>query len=233
MLRSPARPATGTILVPFSPEAPLSGVNTADPARRAAVVPARPCGLPDDFAVPGGRLLLHFGAVDQTCTVWLDGVEVGAHHGGYLPLRADVTDALRGGRRRSSYWRCRTCPTTAARRRQAAAARAAASGTPPSPGYGRRSGWRRCRATYVAATDPHAAASTQRDVVGEVTVHEREAPANPVQRRSASSTDGRSVGSAQVTPGFPRSGRPRRRASVDPRRPAPVRRGGRASTATG
>src|SRR6478672_8490905 len=69
----------GRILVPFSPEAPLSGVG-----RQL---------LPDH-----GRLLLHFGAVDQTCGVRVDGVEVGANEGGYLPFTCDGTDALRSGR---------------------------------------------------------------------------------------------------------------------------------------
>ncbi|MGZ4748746.1 MAG: glycoside hydrolase family 2 protein [Oryzihumus sp.] len=84
----------GEIVVPFSPEAPLSGVGRQ-------VLPdellwyRRDLVLPDGFAVAGGRVLLHFGAVDQTCTVWLNGVEVGGHHGGYLPFALDVTDALR------------------------------------------------------------------------------------------------------------------------------------------
>ncbi|MGA9747570.1 MAG: sugar-binding domain-containing protein [Nocardioides sp.] len=87
----------GRILVPFSPEAPLSGVGRQlQPDellwyRRELVVP-------DGFAVPGGRVLLHFGAVDQTATVFLDGVEVGDHHGGYLPFTIDVTDGLGAGR---------------------------------------------------------------------------------------------------------------------------------------
>ncbi|GAA0843265.1 glycoside hydrolase family 2 protein [Streptosporangium amethystogenes subsp. fukuiense] len=86
----------GDIVVPFSPEAPLSGVGRQLlPGqtlwyRRALI-------LPDHFAVPGGRVLLHFGAVDQTCRVLLNGVEVGAHTGGYLPFACDITDALREG----------------------------------------------------------------------------------------------------------------------------------------
>ena len=42
-------------------------------------------------------MLLHFGAVDQTCTVWVNGVEAGGHTGGYLPFTLDVTDLLTGG----------------------------------------------------------------------------------------------------------------------------------------
>ena len=83
----------GRILVPFSPEAPLSGVGRQTQPDELLWY-RRELLLPDDFAIPGGRLLLHFGAVDQTCTVWLGGVEVGSHHGGYLPFTVDVTDAV-------------------------------------------------------------------------------------------------------------------------------------------
>ena len=41
-------------------------------------------------------MLLHFGAVDQSCTVWVNGIESGSHTGGYLPFTLDVTDQLRG-----------------------------------------------------------------------------------------------------------------------------------------
>ncbi|SDS51360.1 Glycosyl hydrolases family 2 [Nocardioides scoriae] len=87
------RPAAydGPITVPFSPEAPLSGVERQlQPDewlwyRRT---------FPTPPVVDGGRVLLHLGAVDQSCTVWVDGHEVGGHTGGYLPFTLDVTDAL-------------------------------------------------------------------------------------------------------------------------------------------
>jgi hypothetical protein len=57
-----------------------------------------------DFAVNadawGGALvaepvfILHFGAVDYHTTVWLNGIRVGEHEGGYLPFEFDVTAAL-------------------------------------------------------------------------------------------------------------------------------------------
>lgn len=81
----------GPILVPFSPEAALSGVERAigpDDVlwyRRSlplAELPARPVG---------SRVLLHLGAVDQVCEVRADGVVVGAHVGGYLPVTCDLT----------------------------------------------------------------------------------------------------------------------------------------------
>ncbi|MEV6162089.1 sugar-binding domain-containing protein [Streptomyces sp. NPDC052052] len=86
----------GEIIVPFSPEAPLSGV-------RRQLMPGhtlwyrRALLLPDGFTRPGGRVLLHFGAVDQVCRVLLNGVEVGGHEGGYLPFVCDLTAALREG----------------------------------------------------------------------------------------------------------------------------------------
>ena len=92
---TPDRPASyaGEIVVPFSPETVLSGVGRQlQPDewlwyRRSVTAPAPP---------PGGRVLLHFGAVDQSCTVWVDGIEVGSHTGGYLPFTLDVTDQLHG-----------------------------------------------------------------------------------------------------------------------------------------
>ena len=82
------------ILVPFPPEAPLSGVGRiVGPEDRLHY--RRTFALPDSWQ--SGRRLLHFGAVDQECAVVLNGVEVGTHRGGYLPFTLDVTDALRPG----------------------------------------------------------------------------------------------------------------------------------------
>jgi len=84
----------GTIVVPFSPETPLSGVGRRlGPAE--ALWYRRSFGLP--VATEGRRVLLHFGAVDQTCRVAVDGVEVGGHSGGYLPFSFDITAALGAG----------------------------------------------------------------------------------------------------------------------------------------
>ena len=93
---APPRQYDGRILVPFSPEAPLSGVGR-QLQRHERLRYRRRVELPDGFVPLGGRLLLHFGAVDQTCTVLVDDVEVGRNLGGYLPFSCDVTDALRSG----------------------------------------------------------------------------------------------------------------------------------------
>src|SRR5262249_53309791 len=44
----------------------------------------------------GGRLLLHFGAVDYEAMVYVNGVQVAHHLGGYDAFTADITGALRG-----------------------------------------------------------------------------------------------------------------------------------------
>lgn len=87
------RPAyyDGEILVPFSPEAPLSGVERILRPEQTLWY-RRQFSLPDAFMQD--RLLLHFGAVDQCCTVYLNGQEIGSHEGGYLPFCFDITDAF-------------------------------------------------------------------------------------------------------------------------------------------
>jgi len=84
----------GDILVPFSPESPLSGVNRQLQPHETLWY-RRTLTLPGGFLT--GRPLLHFGAVDQSCRVLLNGVEVGAHDGGYLPFTCDLGPALRDG----------------------------------------------------------------------------------------------------------------------------------------
>ncbi|MBQ7785874.1 MAG: glycoside hydrolase family 2 [Clostridia bacterium] len=83
-----------TILVPFSPESALSGVGQI--VRPENYLHYRKkVTLPDGFNQ--GRVLLHFGAVDQECTVFFNGQKLGEHFGGYLPFSFDVTDALTDG----------------------------------------------------------------------------------------------------------------------------------------
>lgn len=42
-------------------------------------------------------MLLHFGAVDWKADVWVNGVSVGSHTGGYTPFEFDITSALKKG----------------------------------------------------------------------------------------------------------------------------------------
>ena len=86
----------GKILVPFSPEAPLSGVNRQLQPQQFLWY-RRTFRMPAGFAGGDERVLLHFGAVDQSCTVTVNGMEVGRHDGGYLPFAVDITDALVAG----------------------------------------------------------------------------------------------------------------------------------------
>lgn len=79
----------GQILVPFSPEAPLSGVKrTLLPTQTLWY--RRALKLPEGFLKE--RLILHFGAVDQSCTLYINGIEAGSHSSGYLPFSFDITN---------------------------------------------------------------------------------------------------------------------------------------------
>ena len=82
----------GKILVPFSPEAPLSGVNrTLQPGRYLWYRRTIRCR-----AGEGQRLLLHFGAVDQIAAVFVNGTPVGGHTGGYTAFSLDITEECTG-----------------------------------------------------------------------------------------------------------------------------------------
>ncbi len=75
----------GRILVPFSPESVLSGVGRQlQPDEYLWYRTMLP--LQADKLEAGFRLLLHFGAVDQACRVYVNGREVTRHTGGYLPF---------------------------------------------------------------------------------------------------------------------------------------------------
>ncbi len=79
------------IMVPFSPEAPASGIGATGYLhvcwyRRT---------FPTPTLEPGERLLLHFGAVDYYATVWINDRFAGRHEGGYTPWSVDITDSLR------------------------------------------------------------------------------------------------------------------------------------------
>jgi len=83
----------GRILVPFPIESQLSRVRRSVSDRErlwyrrtfTATVPS------------GHRLLLHFGAVDWEAAVFVNGVRVGEHRGGYDPFTFDITGALASG----------------------------------------------------------------------------------------------------------------------------------------
>jgi len=78
------------IRVPFSPETPASGVGNTGFYRS--------CWYRREFRAPrldsGQRLLLHFAAVDYRATVWINGLVVAKHEGGYTPFTTDITEYL-------------------------------------------------------------------------------------------------------------------------------------------
>lgn len=80
------RELTGEIVVPFCPESELSGLGERD--FMEAVWYRRTVPIPEEWI--GRRLLLHFQAVDQDATVWVDRVEVARHRGGWTPFTADL-----------------------------------------------------------------------------------------------------------------------------------------------
>jgi beta-galactosidase/beta-glucuronidase len=45
----------------------------------------------------GQRLILHFGAVDYSASVWVNDHLVAQHEGGYTPFSADITDVVTEG----------------------------------------------------------------------------------------------------------------------------------------
>ncbi|MGI6165394.1 MAG: glycoside hydrolase family 2 protein [Limnochordia bacterium] len=82
---------SGKILVPFCPESKLSGVGYRD--FMAVVWYRREFDLPAGWE-RGNRILLHFEAVDYSTEVWVNGVSVGTHRGGYTPFTFDITEQL-------------------------------------------------------------------------------------------------------------------------------------------
>ena len=82
------------IIVPFSPETPLSGVSRVlSPDEYLHY--EKKFELPENFNK--GRIFIHFGAVDQIATVYLNGTEIGTHKGGYTPFTFELTDYIKQG----------------------------------------------------------------------------------------------------------------------------------------
>ncbi|THG29350.1 glycoside hydrolase family 2 protein [Naasia lichenicola] len=85
-----------SIVVPFPPESPGSGIGDTGfhpvvwyrRAITASELAAAGAGA------DGSRIILHFGAVDRSADVWLNGVMLGHHDGGQTPFWFDITDAL-------------------------------------------------------------------------------------------------------------------------------------------
>ena len=82
------------ITVPFCPESRLSGIGHTD--FMESVWYRRTISLPADWV--GHRTLLHFGAVDWSAHVYLDGRLIGEHFGGSTRFHFDITDHVTPGR---------------------------------------------------------------------------------------------------------------------------------------
>ena len=83
----------GQILVPFAIESALSGV-------QQKFTPEDKLWYETEFTVPkswkGKRIILHFGAVDYSSVIYVNGVKAGTHRGSSDAFRFDVTDFLKG-----------------------------------------------------------------------------------------------------------------------------------------
>ena len=81
----------GEILVPFAIESALSGVGKSINEKQLL-------WYEREFTVPSKwmsqRVMLNFGAVDWSADVYVNGVFVGGHTGGYTPFSLDITEAL-------------------------------------------------------------------------------------------------------------------------------------------
>ena len=84
--------AEGKILVPFAVESSLSGVGRKI-AKDEALWYERTFTLPKEWA--GRNVLLHFGAVDWQAEVFVNGIFVGEHKGGFDPFSFDITPFLK------------------------------------------------------------------------------------------------------------------------------------------
>ncbi len=83
-------PLDMTITVPFCPESELSGIGNKD--FMSAVWYRRNFILPEE--AQGQRVLIHFGAVDYKCEVWVNGHSAGVHEGGYVSFAFEITEFI-------------------------------------------------------------------------------------------------------------------------------------------
>ena len=90
-LRSNDSPFGRKITVPYCYQSKLSGIG--ETAFHDVVWYARTF----EYAPSGDeRILLHFGSVDYSATVWVNGTQIAFHEGGHTPFSTDVTHSLAG-----------------------------------------------------------------------------------------------------------------------------------------
>ncbi len=100
------------IIVPFAPETELSGIENVDFLE--AVWYRTTVTIPADWA--GKDAVLHFQAVDHDATVWVNGVEVVRHRGGFTPFSANLSKPSPRRARRPRSWFAPATAGTACRR---------------------------------------------------------------------------------------------------------------------
>ena len=91
VLRGEEESSLGVINVPFAPETRLSGINY-EKKDGEILKYTKKVNIERDFIK--GRVLLHFGAVDQICRVYVNEMCVGGHVGGYLPFTIDISSSI-------------------------------------------------------------------------------------------------------------------------------------------
>lgn len=92
-LQTPPERFDGEIIVPFSPESALSGVNRTLKANECLWY-RRQIESPLGYDPNTEDLVLHFGAVDQFAEVRLNGVSLAHHAGGYLPFSVVLSETF-------------------------------------------------------------------------------------------------------------------------------------------
>ncbi|MBE7090633.1 MAG: glycoside hydrolase family 2 [Clostridiales bacterium] len=83
------------ITVPFSPESELSNVKIPSVTPEQTLIYEREFSVRKEDVLD--KVLLHFGAVDATASVRINGGLAGEHTGGFTPFTLDITPFLREG----------------------------------------------------------------------------------------------------------------------------------------
>ena len=89
-----------TILVPFAFQSEMSGIG--DTAAHDRVFYRRRFSLPTE--TENKRILLHFGAVDYACEVFVNGVSAVRHEGGHVSFETEITRLVRTGENELCVW---------------------------------------------------------------------------------------------------------------------------------
>lgn len=97
MSYNPSQTFDKKILVPFPMESAISGIMDTNHENNKGKVFLYSRKFTVPATMKNKDILLHFGAVDWKCAVYVNGTRVGEHTGGYDPFTFDVTHALKKG----------------------------------------------------------------------------------------------------------------------------------------